>query len=146
MGINSSINFKFYAAKDAQIYGGYLVDEWSFQTLPKGATVYGGLPGQSSFYASSDALGMINSGKNLYWQYLQVKPHPFFGYRPTVGEFVLKQDVLVPTAKVNANPHLGSGGAQQFVISNFNSRLELVREFNFAEIMRNEMQSSGFRP
>ena len=54
--------------------------------------------------------------------------------------------MLVPTAKVVANPHLGAGGAQQFVINNFNSRLNLIREFDFTEIMRNEMQSSDFRP
>jgi YD repeat-containing protein len=144
-GIDSSNNFKIHAAKNAQISGGYLVDEWTLHRLPKGTTVYGGLPGQSSFYASSDGLHMIDTGKNSYWQNLQVKPHELFGYRPKIGEFVLKQDVLVPTAKVIANPLLGPGGAQQFVINNFNSRLNLIREFDFTEIMRNEMQSSGIR-
>ncbi|WJV51940.1 VENN motif pre-toxin domain-containing protein [Prodigiosinella aquatilis] len=51
-----SSNFDIHIAKSDQIQWGYKADEWGMVTLPAGSRVYGGIPGQSSYYTSWDTL------------------------------------------------------------------------------------------
>lgn len=46
-----------------------------------------------------------------YWESLQVKAHPQFGYKTMVGVFDIKNDtILVAISKTLSNPQFGDGG------------------------------------
>ncbi|SIT35880.1 Filamentous hemagglutinin family outer membrane protein [Paraburkholderia ribeironis] len=129
----SSSNFDVFLARSDQVQWGYAADQWATQTLPAGSLVYGGLPGQSAYYTTEQAL--IDSGysKTSLFQSLQVSPHPEFGYRPQMGVYQVTSDINVPAGTVSANPALGSGGATQFFIKNFQSQLNLIDKVNLGK-------------
>jgi hypothetical protein len=59
-----------------------------------------------------------------YWESLQVKAHPEFGYRAMVGVFDIKNDsIVVAISKTLANPQYGAGGAWQIYVGNFDEVL-----------------------
>lgn len=78
----------------------------------------------------TDASTLAASGgsRTSLFQSLQVKPHPEFGYRPTMGEYEVLSDMRVPSGTVRANPAMGEGGGRQFFIENYKDKLRLIRE------------------
>ncbi len=122
-----SSNFGVYAAKEAQILGGYLPDKYSMVTIPKGTILYGGLPGQSVFYTDFKSVKASGLNKTVLWQGLQVRPHPDLGYRPQLGVYRVLQDLRVPYGEASANIDFGPGGFTQYYIQNFKSTLELIK-------------------
>ena len=47
--------------------------------------MYGGIPGQSAYYTTEQAVADAGLSRESLFQSLQVSPHPEFGYRPQMG-------------------------------------------------------------
>ena len=138
--VNHTSNFKVLTAKENQFMSGYKSDTWVMIELHKGDTLYGGLPGQSAFYTTEEAILASQGNKNALYESLQVRLNPERGsYRPNIGEYIVTEDIRVPTGIVNANPSLGSGGARQFFIYNFGSKLQLRNELELGEFYGNRL-------
>lgn len=99
------------------------VDEWATATIPAGLDLYGGLPGQSEYYSIDQTLIDADTMKVAYWESLQVKEHPTFGYRESVGIFDLNATITVAIARTLANPQFGTGGAWQIYVEDYASDL-----------------------
>lgn len=99
------------------------VDEWATAVIPNNFPLYGGLPGQSEYYTIAETLTAADTMQAAYWESLQVKAHPTFGYRPMVGVFDLEQVTVVAIARTLANPQFGEGGAWQIYIENYETVL-----------------------
>lgn len=99
------------------------VDEWAIATVPAGLDLYGGLPGQSEYYTIAQTLIDADTVKVAYWESLQVKAHPTFGYRPNVGVFDLNAVTTVAIARTLANPQFGVGGAWQIYVEDYSTDL-----------------------
>jgi hypothetical protein len=99
------------------------VDEWAIATIPAGLDLYGGLPGQSEYYTIAETLTEADTMKVAYWESLQVKAHPNFGYRSDVGIFDVNATTTVAIARTLANPQYGAGGAWQIYVENFGTDL-----------------------
>jgi hypothetical protein len=69
------------------------------------------------------AFGDRNTRPRNLFESLQVAPHPVLGYRPSVGAYVVNEDINVPTSQALANIHLGAGGGTQFYVNNFSNKL-----------------------
>lgn len=57
---------------------------------------------------------------------VQVKEHPVFGYRPDVTGYRVIQDFNPLQGRATANPQFGPGGADQFLIQDFENYLEPI--------------------
>ena len=126
-----SSQFETHLAKTDQLNGNYKTDQWQLGPLKQGDQVYGGIPGQSSYYTSRKTLDNSNLDREQLFQSLQVTPHPEFGYRPKVGVYELQRDLpRVPYGKVRANPDKGVGEGDQFWIRNYEKDLKLVDEID----------------
>ncbi|CAK9886706.1 MAG: 16S rRNA endonuclease CdiA [Candidatus Erwinia impunctatus] len=128
-----SSNFGVHIAKSDQLQWGYKADEWTMVTLPAGSKVYGGIPGQSSYYTSLDTLLNAEFSRESIFKSLQVSPHPEFGYRPQMGIYEVINDIKIPSGKVMANPLLGPGEADQYFIKNYNNQLKLIDKIDLGE-------------
>lgn len=102
------------------------VDNWAIATIPAGIDLYGGLPGQSEYYTIEQTLIDADTMQVPYWESLQVKEHPEFGYRPFVGVFDLNKMVTVAIARTLANPQYGNGGAWQIYVEDFATDLTIL--------------------
>ncbi|MFC2097010.1 hypothetical protein ACFLSI_01620 [Bacteroidota bacterium] len=99
------------------------VDDWATAKIPNNFNLYGGLPGQSEYYSIDLTIIDADTIKVDYWESLQVKAHPEFGYRPMVGVFYLKDTIVVAISKTLANPQYGEGGAWQIYVEHFTEDL-----------------------
>lgn len=102
------------------------VDNWAKVKIPNQIDLFGGLPGQSEFYTIGKTLIESDTLKVQYWESLQVKENPQFGYRTMVGVFEFQDSLLVAIAKTLANPQYGSGGAWQIYVENYNEVLMVM--------------------
>jgi filamentous hemagglutinin len=109
-------NFSLFAARDAQVTGGYVADDFVMTTIPKGTIVYGGNP-KSSWFTDSATVRASGLSQQLLWDSLQVQSSRFFGPRVTVNGYELLQDLRVPTGQALNNPLNGSGGGWQFYLN-----------------------------
>lgn len=100
------------------------VDDWTTAKIPGNFDLYGGLPGQSEYYSISKTITDTDTIMVDYWESLQVKAHPQFGYRAMVGVFDIKNDsIVVAISKTLANPQYGEGGGWQIYVGNFDEVL-----------------------
>jgi hypothetical protein len=100
------------------------VDDWTTAKIPGNFDLYGGLPGQSEYYTISQTITDTDTIVVDYWESLQVKAHPEFGYRTIVGVFDIKNDsIVVAISKTLSNPQYGAGGAWQVYVGNFDEVL-----------------------
>lgn len=121
---------KIFRAQNAQLapgYGGQ--DNYLIVPLKKGALVYGGAPGQSSFYTDIGTVKASGLDQKDLFDLLQVAPNPRYGYRPTVRAYRVMEDMEVPFGQTLANPQNGKGGGNQFFIEDWKN-LDPVRDFN----------------
>lgn len=102
------------------------VDNWEIATIPAGLDLYGGLPGQSEYYTIGQTIIDADTMKAPYWESLQVKAHPTFGYRPMVGVFDVKENITVAIAKTLKNPQFGDGGAWQIYVADYGLDLTVM--------------------
>jgi len=123
--------FELYAAKESQIMAGYSPDVWEFGRLEKGSIVYGGLPGQSSFYTDFAAVKASGLKASDLFGSTQVSPHSVYGYRRQIGAYRVLETIEVPQSKALANPAFGAGGKQQYWIKEYD-KLEKIRTFNLS--------------
>lgn len=101
----------------------YNPDTWENTYIHKGDTVTQGIGGTSCYYSVPHALRTVGYDSIRYWQSLQVRRHPTYGYRKKVQLYIVNTD-SIPAAvgKVLANINdpsgqpLGTGGAWQFFI------------------------------
>lgn len=117
-------------AKAEQRLSGYKSDEFTGTILPKGTRIYGGLPGQTSWYTNFESLEASRYSRSKLFQGLQVQPHPEYGYRPQVGVYELLEDVPVAEGKALMNTQYGFGGYHQYFVEGFNSKLKLIKTIN----------------
>jgi filamentous hemagglutinin len=96
--------------------------------LGAGDKVYGGLPGQSSYYTDAYTVAASEGSRTSLFESLQVAPHPEFGYRPFIGEYEVIRNISVPFGRALANPTYGTGGGVQFFIGDYAVSLRLIRE------------------
>jgi hypothetical protein len=100
------------------------VDDWTTAKIPGNFDLYGGLPGQSEYYTISQTIAGSDTIMVGYWESLQVKAHPQFGYRSIVGVFdIINDSIVVAISKTLANPQYGAGGAWQIYVGNFDEVL-----------------------
>jgi hypothetical protein len=104
------------------------VDAWEVFEISVNTKLYGGLPGQSEFYSVENSLKDVNYDKVKYWERLQVAPHPTFGFRPNVGEYIVNTLIKVAVSKTLANPKYGQGGAWQVFVDDYNKKITFVKE------------------
>ncbi|RFM25567.1 RHS repeat domain-containing protein, partial [Deminuibacter soli] len=102
------------------------IDDYIDVTLKKGSFVYGGLPGPSNYFTSATAVIGANGEKEALWKGLQVLKNEQFGYRPTMGVYVLKADTKAAFGYTLANPQLGQGGLPQYFIPNWEQVLKQI--------------------
>ena len=126
-------NTRINGAKQAQLSVGYAADDFSVTVLKKGSKVYGLRDGQSAWYTTKEMVEKSGYDTIKIYEGLQVAPSPSQGYRTKVGEYLVKQDVIVPTGRALNNTYyngvyLGSGGYTQFYIAEYESVLELLSE------------------
>lgn len=131
-GARDASTFDIHLARTDQVRWDYAPDVWGMSTLPKGTVVYGGVPGQSAYYTNAQALADAGLSRESLFQSLQVSPHPVFGYRPQMAAYETTSDITVPTGIVRANPNLGAGGATQYFIPNYGTRLRPIDRINLA--------------
>lgn len=102
------------------------VDKWTTVKIPNNFDLYGGLPGQSEYYTISSTLTAADTLQQAYWQSLQVKENPKYGYRPMVGVFEMNDTLVVAISKTLANPQYGEGGAWQIYVKDFAGDLTVL--------------------
>ena len=102
------------------------VDSFQATTLKEGTIIFGGAPGQSSFYTTSGAVQRAGGSAQKLWQGLQVAPHDSLGYRPGATAYRVLADTTVAYGKALANPQYGAGGYTQFVIQEFEKVLQPI--------------------
>ncbi|WHN66080.1 LysM peptidoglycan-binding domain-containing protein [Cysteiniphilum sp. QT6929] len=124
-------------AKSWQGKAPYLgVDNYKNITIKKGTEVYGGIPGQSNYYFTSNTLRRFGSSPDKLWQSLQVKSHETLGYRPNIAKYVFTEDTNAAIGITRANPQFGSGGGTQIFIKEFESNLSKVQDI---ELLKGEL-------
>ncbi|HCN38286.1 MAG: hypothetical protein IAE65_08595 [Ignavibacteria bacterium] len=127
------------SAKRFQGHGDYPgVDDWFAVEINYGMVVLGGLPGQSAFYSIIKTYENSGGNKERYWKLLQVKPHPVFGYRPTLGVYQNNQKIRVAISKTLANSEYGEGGGWQLYISNYTTSLNRFAEISLSDTLVNK--------
>lgn len=104
-------------------------------TLKKGKIIYGGTPGQTSFYTTESALNRSGYSSQELFDGLQVAPgdpahipvHPITGLnRPGVTAYEVLEDIPAAFGRTLANPGQGSGGLPQIVIENYQDYLKPI--------------------
>ncbi len=114
-------------AKNQQGSGLYPgIDRFKDITLQKGTIIFGGAPGQSSFYTTSNAIKRAENSASKLFQGLQVAPHPLNGYRPGMTAYEVIDDIPSAFGRTLANPQNGVGGLPQLVIPNWQSTLRPI--------------------
>lgn len=115
------------SVKSWQGHGDYPgVDDWATAKVPHDFDLYGGLPGQSEYYTISQTLTEADTMQVKYWESLQVKENPTYGYRPMVGIFDIHDSIVVAISKTEANPQYGEGGAWQLYVENYETDLTVL--------------------
>lgn len=102
------------------------VDDWATAKIPNNFDLFGGLPGQSEYYTIDQTIIDADTIQVDYWESLQVKAHPQFGYRPMVGVFQVQDTIVVAISKTLANPQYGEGGAWQIYVEHFTMDLMVI--------------------
>ncbi len=102
------------------------VDNWTTAKIPHHFDLYGGLLGQSEYYTINQTLTETDTVKKPYWEALQVKENPQFGYRPLVGVFDIKDSLVIAISKTLANPQYGDGGRWQIYVENYRTDLSIL--------------------
>jgi RHS repeat-associated protein len=102
------------------------VDNWKNITLPKGSTVWGGAPGQSSFYTNSGTIQSAGNDAAKIFQGLQNSIGSHSAYRPGMTQYVVTQEIQVAQSVALANPQYGVGGYTQYFIPNYNQVLQPI--------------------
>lgn len=100
------------------------IDKYRDITIKKGKIIYGGAPGQGNFYTTESALKRADYNAQKYFDGVQVRPHPVYGYRPGVTVYRVKEDVPSAFGITRANPQHGAGGLPQIVIEHYEDVLE----------------------
>lgn len=91
-------------------------DKWKDIVLKKGTRVYGGVPGQSSFYTKKEGIEDSGHVSRELWSRLQVAPHQKLGFRQEVQEYEITNDIKAAEAIVASNTDAGIGGLTQYFI------------------------------
>jgi RHS repeat-associated protein len=91
-------------------------DKWKDIVLKKGTRIYGGVPGQSSFYTRKEDIEKAGHVSRELWTKLQVAPHNKLGYRQQVQEYEITENIAAAESIVAANIEAGPGGLTQYFI------------------------------
>lgn len=131
------------AAISYQTEGGvYKADSYEVVKLSKGDIIYGLLPGQSAFYTDQTTVDMGKGSYKTLYSLLQVRPHPVYGYRTRLGKYEVLEDMYVAGGTCLANKTitidgktetLGDGGGFQYVILDYQSKVQLLEETDLHE-------------
>ena len=109
-----------------QGHGDYTgVDSWRDVIVKDGTYLASGLPGQSNFYTTINALERVGYSKTAVWEGLQVEAHLEKGYRNYVGIYQTIGDTPAAFGTTYANPIYGDGGLPQVFIPNYQG-LQLI--------------------
>jgi hypothetical protein len=128
--VAEAIETAITSAKATQRASGYLEDVFTGRILLKGTKIYGGLPGQTSWYTNLFSVEASGLSRSKLFQGIQVQPHPEFGYRPQIGVYELLEDVTVAEGKALANIQYGAGGYHQYFLEQYSGKLILVETIN----------------
>jgi hypothetical protein len=126
-----------------QFEGGvYHADSYTVVELKKGAVIYGMLPGQTVWYADQATFEAGRGSYKALYQLLQIRPHPVYGYRTSVGKYEVLTDIYVTAGVCRANQeisvdgqteNLGAGGGYQYVVFDYKDSLKLLEEIKLNE-------------
>jgi hypothetical protein len=110
-------------AKESQLQAGYNIDKWSMGALEKGSIVYGGIPGQSSFYTNAASVIASGGNREVLRESLQVAPKLNYPTRPAVAMYQATKDISMAFGKALANQTIskGAGGATQIFVNSVNA-------------------------
>jgi hypothetical protein len=115
------------SVKSWQGHGDYPgVDDWATAKVPHDFDLYGGLPGQSEYYTIDQTIIETDTMQVKYWESLQVKENPTYGYRPMVGVFDIQDSIMVAISKTLANPQYGDGGGWQLYVEGYKTELTVL--------------------
>lgn len=95
------------------------VDSWENMVLEKGTTVWGGAPGQSGFYTSSEVMSKVGNDAQLLNQGLQIGKNGYDFYRAGTTAYEVLKNTRIAVSNAVANPQFGPGGFQQYYIPNY---------------------------
>jgi RHS repeat-associated protein len=116
-------------AKSWQGSGSYPgVDDWESKLLKKGTKVWGGTPGPSNFYTTTEVMDDVGYDATKLYKGLQVGLEGYDSYRASVTMYTLNQDIEVAYSTALENPQFGVGGYSQYYIENYNEFLKPVFE------------------
>jgi hypothetical protein len=93
------------------------VDDWENYLLPEGSAVWGGEPGQTDFYTTTQTISIAGNDATEIFQGLQVGiPEGIPTYREGMTLYLTKHDMLVAKSIALQNRPHGPGGFEQFFI------------------------------
>ena len=101
------------------------IDTWRDITLKEGKLVVGGLPNQSNYYTTLNALGRSGLDRTTLFKGLQVLEHPQLGYRSQVGIYRVTGNTPAAFGTTYANSAYGVGGLPQIFIPDY-TELQLI--------------------
>lgn len=103
----------------------YGVDTYQDVVISAGAIIYGGAPGQSSYYTPQSTMDQYGTDSKAIFQALQVGAYKGT-YRPGMTSYLVTEDIVVAQGTTLANPQFGPGGAQQYYIPEDTYKTKLV--------------------
>ena len=107
------------------------IDDWKFTMIKKGTKIWGGTPGQSNFYTTSEVMQITGNDATKIFQGLQVGKGNYSTYRPYMTEYEVKEDIIIGMSKALANPQYGAGGFEQYYIKN----IDILEEIRSIELI-----------
>jgi RHS repeat-associated protein len=105
------------------------IDRFRDITLKKGTIIYGGYPGQSTFYTTLNALRRGHGSAASLFGGLQIKAHKDFGYRSRIAAYEVLDDTPAAFGLALANAQYGAGRFPQVVVPSFDSTLRFLADF-----------------
>lgn len=95
------------------------VDDYQDVILYPGQLLVRGEPNGTQYFSNFNAFIMAAEDAEEFFEGLQVRKHPQYGYRSAVQLFMVqKENIMAAYSLTLANPQFGEGGSAQYFIPN----------------------------
>ena len=101
------------------------IDAYQDITLLPGQLLVRGEPNGTEYFSDFHAFILAAEDAENFFEGLQVKKHPQYGYRSAVQLFMVqKENILAAYSLTEANPQFGKGGSSQYFIPDAQTLIE----------------------